>query len=493
MKVRSMMGSQVGRVLQGYFRVEQFRGAGDRAVVTQPMSSDRRIAAPALPRPDLLPAKMRSATAQANPWREAGSAWSGVPRPDLLPGMGPAIVGEPGMGAIGTVRTAGTVTQAWSNMNNGVRTAPIPVGQLRVIGEGHPLEPGICQAMEAFFQTDFSGVRVHESPTAQAMGALAFTLGEELHFTPGLYDPKSRDGVALLGHELAHVVQQRDGQVKNPYGQGVAIVQDPMLEMEASVMGQRIADEIWSAGRDRGLKPFAGIHLSRNGGSSPLANATGRGAQTWTKIRGQSDKPMAAHVQTAIAARVQTRPAASQSGGLIQQTRSAQVGASQLGALQASWADIVRNGAPAPPIRRQQPQWTLNNLIQSIDDHFDELEQFAQRKIKSVTLRMHKEYLKFRVHHRPSDDMACTLMWESGASYSRYKWGVSGGFLSEQQKKQLGDTSQKYHSCGETDVLLRHPAAKFVFSITFNKTGYIEPCSRCEKVLNRKNIGYFVD
>jgi len=90
---------------------------------------------------------------------------------------------------------------------------------------------------------------VHEGPAAQAMGALAFTLGEELHFAPGLYDPESREGVALLGHELTHVVQQRDGRVANPYGQGVAIVQDPALEAEADRMGQRIADEVWSGAR----------------------------------------------------------------------------------------------------------------------------------------------------------------------------------------------------------------------------------------------------
>ena len=98
--------------------------------------------------------------------------------------------------------------------------------------------------MESFFQAAFSGVRVHEGPTARAMGALAFTLGEDLHFAPGLYDPKSRAGIELLGHELTHVVQQRDGRVSNPYGRGVAIVQDPGLEAEAEAMGRRAAAAI---------------------------------------------------------------------------------------------------------------------------------------------------------------------------------------------------------------------------------------------------------
>jgi hypothetical protein len=124
-------------------------------------------------------------------------------------------------------------------------TSPVPDGLLRFRGNGRPLDDGIRAQMESFFNASFSGVRVHEGPAAQAMGALAFTLGEDLHFAPGLYAPTSREGVELLGHELTHVVQQRDGRAANPYGQGVAIVQDPALEAEADLMGRRVADEIW--------------------------------------------------------------------------------------------------------------------------------------------------------------------------------------------------------------------------------------------------------
>jgi hypothetical protein len=97
-------------------------------------------------------------------------------------------------------------------------------------------------------------VRVHVGPGAPAMGALAFTLGEEIHFAPGLYNPSSREGLALLGHELTHVVQQRDQRVTNPYGSGVAIVQDPALEAEADRMGQRVAGEIFVRAQ-RALQP----------------------------------------------------------------------------------------------------------------------------------------------------------------------------------------------------------------------------------------------
>ncbi len=226
-----MTSSSNGLVLQGYFRTERYRGPVNRDTVAQRMAPARPTPPP--PRFDLLLAKMRGAAAQPKAGPGSGGAWSGAPRPDLLPGMGPT-------------RVNGLWRMAQARSSHPISTTQIPAGQLRVIGNGRALDDAIRQTMESFFQADFSGVRVHEGPAAQAMGALAFTLGEEIHFAPGLYDPASREGVALLGHELTHVVQQRDGRVANPYGHGVAIVQDPALEAEADQMGQKIADELWS-------------------------------------------------------------------------------------------------------------------------------------------------------------------------------------------------------------------------------------------------------
>jgi hypothetical protein len=184
---------------------------------------------------------MRGLVDQLTSEREAG------PRPELLPGMGPAIV-------------IGSRTVAQARSNHGVSATPLSAGQLRVIGGGRPLEPGLRRVMEAFFQTDFSGVRVHEGPAARSMGALAFTLGEDLHFAPGLYDPSSRAGVELLGHELTHVVQQRAGRVINPFGTGAAIVQDPALEMEADTMGRQVVEHAW---RDLTALRLQAPHLGR--------------------------------------------------------------------------------------------------------------------------------------------------------------------------------------------------------------------------------------
>jgi len=106
---------------------------------------------------------------------------------------------------------------------------------------GQPLPEAIQQKMESFFGTDFSDVRIHVGQEASSIGALAFTHGSNIYFAPGLYSPGTPQGQQLLGHELTHVVQQRAGRVRNPFGSGVAVVQDPLMEAEAERMGLRAA------------------------------------------------------------------------------------------------------------------------------------------------------------------------------------------------------------------------------------------------------------
>lgn len=106
-------------------------------------------------------------------------------------------------------------------------------------GQGQPLPDGVRSRMERFFGADFANVRVHIGPQAPAIGALAFTAGDTIVFAPGQYDPASPHGQQILGHELAHVVQQRSGRVRNPFGAGLTVVQDHALEAEADRMGQR--------------------------------------------------------------------------------------------------------------------------------------------------------------------------------------------------------------------------------------------------------------
>jgi len=121
------------------------------------------------------------------------------------------------------------------------RAEPLPEGVLGSGGGGNPLPDTVRSKMESFFGADLSDIRIHVGNEATKIGALAFTLGSNLYFAPGQLDLHSHHGHELLGHELTHVIQQRAGRVRNPFGAGVAVVQDPALEAEADRMGRLAA------------------------------------------------------------------------------------------------------------------------------------------------------------------------------------------------------------------------------------------------------------
>ncbi|GAA5033327.1 hypothetical protein GCM10011506_25410 [Marivirga lumbricoides] len=105
------------------------------------------------------------------------------------------------------------------------------------------LDKAVQAKMEKAFQSDFSDVNITQnSSEATNMGALAFTQGNDVHFAPGQYNPGTSEGQELIGHELTHVIQQKQGRVKaTTQAKGVVVNDDPALENEADVMGKKAA------------------------------------------------------------------------------------------------------------------------------------------------------------------------------------------------------------------------------------------------------------
>jgi hypothetical protein len=85
---------------------------------------------------------------------------------------------------------------------------------------GTALPSDIRSAFDHRYGFDFSQVRIHEGEqaarAAQAVGAQAFSLGPDLVFAKGAYDPRSQRGTTLLAHELAHVVQHARAGDRQP-------------------------------------------------------------------------------------------------------------------------------------------------------------------------------------------------------------------------------------------------------------------------------------
>lgn len=110
---------------------------------------------------------------------------------------------------------------------------------------GQPLDPQTRAFMESRFGYDFSQVRVHvderATNSAQAVNALAYTVGRDVVFGIGQYAPGSSAGQRLLTHELTHVIQQGS----TAFGKNDSIrmgVRDP-LEIDAEAAEHGISME----------------------------------------------------------------------------------------------------------------------------------------------------------------------------------------------------------------------------------------------------------
>lgn len=77
---------------------------------------------------------------------------------------------------------------------------------------GEQLAPVLRRDMERRFGYDFSHVRIHSDAAAEKsareVNANAFTVGHNIVFGPGRFNPATIEGRHLIAHELAHVIQQ---------------------------------------------------------------------------------------------------------------------------------------------------------------------------------------------------------------------------------------------------------------------------------------------
>ena len=129
-----------------------------------------------------------------------------------------------------------------------------PVHDVVGRGGGAPLDLETRSFMESRMGHDFSDVRVHTDPaataSAQAVGAAAYTVGNDVVVQAAHYAPGTDQGNRLLAHELTHVVQQNAGPVEGTPTAGGIAVSDPSdrFEQEAersaeSVMAVQRMDE----------------------------------------------------------------------------------------------------------------------------------------------------------------------------------------------------------------------------------------------------------
>ena len=128
--------------------------------------------------------------------------------------------------------------------------------------------------IESLSGMDLSDVQVHrDSPQPARINALAYAQGSEIHLGPG----QQRH----LPHEAWHIVQQRQGRVKATIQMaGAPLNDDPGLETEADVMGEKAAqmnpETLGGNGREEtGITPSSPAIPERSHPSQALYRCAG--------------------------------------------------------------------------------------------------------------------------------------------------------------------------------------------------------------------------
>jgi len=194
----------------------------------------------------------------------------------------PDVVGKSGM--LGIQRTAGN---AAASSVAGQRS---PVHDV-VSSGGSALDEDVRADMEGRMGQDFSDVRVHTGDAADAsarsVSAHAYTVGSNIVFQRGTYDPGSSQGRTLLAHELTHVVQQRSGPVEGTPAAGGVSVSDPSDRFE--VEAARNADRVMS-------QPAPAVQALPPAASAPAVQASHDSSLPAVQREGEEEEEMqAAH------------------------------------------------------------------------------------------------------------------------------------------------------------------------------------------------------
>ncbi len=164
------------------------------------------------------------------------------------------------------------------------------------LGAGQVLDQTVRSRMGSVFGADFSNVRLHTDASAdlaaQALGAQAFTVGEDMAFAAGRYQPGTLVGDALIAHELAHVLQQR----RDPAGDKESLVPESAVELDADSATTAAVGSLWAGARglQTGIQPVdqpalrSGPRLSRCGKDKPEALPRKSVTVNPTKMHGSS-------------------------------------------------------------------------------------------------------------------------------------------------------------------------------------------------------------
>ncbi|GIJ56273.1 hypothetical protein Vau01_037890 [Virgisporangium aurantiacum] len=209
-------------------------------------------------------------------------------------------------------------------------------------GSGSSLPDDFRAQAENRLGAGFGDVRVHTDSSAAAaagqVAANAFTVGSDIYFAAGQYDPGSRDGQQLLAHELTHVTQQGSapagdtGRLSHPG--------DP-AEREATAVAERFHAGPVGAGTRRRVEP----HIQRDPVLDDVA-ALAEADRARTRAVGDATAAVLAGASRDTTVDLATGFAAAAKGALADKADPDQV---ERGAAQASAVGGLTEAVTVPP------------------------------------------------------------------------------------------------------------------------------------------------
>jgi hypothetical protein len=165
-------------------------------------------------------------------------------RPPAPVALGPAVRRDEPESAVSRLGTAvgnrglsriiGEMRDGEGILSGGLVHPDVEAAIAAASGRGSNIHAGVAADVGGAYGQPLGDVRVHNDDHAaalsRAVSARAFTVGNDIFFGAGQYQPDSSGGRELLAHELAHVVQQRGAPNTGPL-----IVSQPgdTLEREA--------------------------------------------------------------------------------------------------------------------------------------------------------------------------------------------------------------------------------------------------------------------
>ncbi|MCX7748083.1 MAG: DUF4157 domain-containing protein [Clostridia bacterium] len=107
---------------------------------------------------------------------------------------------------------------------------------------GKSMDQNTRKSMENAFKRDFSSVRIHTdnkaAESARLVNAAAYTIGKDIVFADGEYNPGTFEGNKLIAHELTHVVQQGNSNSRTAL---IHNKQNAALEKQADDISSRVS------------------------------------------------------------------------------------------------------------------------------------------------------------------------------------------------------------------------------------------------------------